>query len=167
MKKPQWITVVGVIGIIIGSFGIIGSINSIIMPHILEFQKDMWSTMQKMPKGDMPEGFYNLFSRMWNIPAWWRTWLTLSGVMSLFTATFFIIASILLLQTKPSSIKLFLWATGLTIAFNFIGTIAALYAGSILALSVLGGYVFGLVVSVILFIVVMTSDKQFFAAPST
>jgi hypothetical protein len=164
MTRPTWATVVGIIGIILAGFGVLGSINSIISPFFFTFQKEMISTIQEsveeINNDETPQRFSDLFGMMWNVPNWWRIWLIVSGIISLGISAFLLTASILLLQIKRSSIMLFYWAAGLTIGFNFIGTIAALLTGSFLAMGKSIGYLFGLIVAVVLLIVTATGEKK-------
>ena len=51
-KRPTWATVVGILGIVFSSFGILGAGQIIMTPKIMEFQKQMITTMteQALPK---------------------------------------------------------------------------------------------------------------------
>ncbi|MGD8669435.1 MAG: hypothetical protein PVF31_05095 [Desulfobacterales bacterium] len=43
MKRPTWVTIVGVLGIIFSCLGILAAGQEMIMPKILEMQKEMLS----------------------------------------------------------------------------------------------------------------------------
>ena len=47
MKRPTWATIVGVLGIIFGCFGIIGAGQEILMPNMLKLQKEIFAQVEK------------------------------------------------------------------------------------------------------------------------
>jgi len=47
VKKPTWVTVIGVLGIIFGCFGILGGGQEIAMPKMMKMQKEMLTAMEQ------------------------------------------------------------------------------------------------------------------------
>lgn len=97
------------------------------------------------------------------IPAWYGPVAFLMSVIAMAIAAFYLFASILLLQTKPSAVLLFSLAAVVSIGF-------AIFHGmvSIAAMGMGMGMGFGMsgvvvsVISVVLLIVVATGDKEAF-----
>jgi len=47
MKRPTWATIVGILGIVFGCFGILGGGQSVFMPKMMEMQKEMLEAFEK------------------------------------------------------------------------------------------------------------------------
>jgi hypothetical protein len=93
MTRPTWATVVGILGIIFGCFGILSAGPEMLMPKMAEFQKQMFSEIQKEIEADIekqrakqsregsehqvpsefPKVFFDFFTKMWNFPEWYGT----------------------------------------------------------------------------------------------
>ena len=73
-------------------------------------------------------------------------------------------ASILLLQTKPSSISFFSLAACATIGFTILKTLVAVIAMSSMGMAMEMTGIFIAVVSVVLLVVVAQGDKEAFTA---
>ncbi len=182
MKRPTWVTVVGILGIIFACLGILGAGQEMIMPKMLKMQKEMFTGFGKMIEAEMekeranqsnnegehqggaeiPVGIFNSFTKMFDLPEWYGTWSIISGILNLLISAFFLLASIRLLQLKPSSINLFYGAAGSSIALGVLRGAVALTAGSFMGLAMMVGGVFGLLIDIVLIIVVATADKEAF-----
>ncbi|HAK60868.1 MAG TPA: hypothetical protein DCO77_10870 [Nitrospiraceae bacterium] len=190
-KRPTWVTVVGIIGIILGCFGLLGAGQTILMPTIMEFQREMFSGFQKAfdndphwnqsnrgstdkteefgrekkarPHAFPPKEFFAMFDRMLDMPAWFSTWALASGITALFVYGFYLYASIMLLLMKRPAVRLFTIALSVAIAFSLVKTGVAFASQSFMVFSMLAGGLFGIVVNTVLLIVIATSDKQAFA----
>ncbi|HIJ65077.1 MAG TPA: hypothetical protein HPP77_03930 [Candidatus Hydrogenedentes bacterium] len=172
MERPTWATVVGIVGIILGCFGIIGAGQLAMMPKMMELQKEMFSAMEKTMAqeaarsgGPMPPvAPFKAFQKMWDFPEWFGTWCVVAGFLALFVSGFYVFASIRLIQVKPSAIKLFYTAAGIAIGFTLLRGVVAMAAESFMGLGMLMGGMFGLVINVVLLIVVATADKEAFSS---
>ena len=185
MKKPTWVTVVGVLGIIFSCLGILGAGQEMMMPRMVKMQMEMFSDFEKMIEAEMeremtdqpysdgdfrgnaefPTGMFKSFMKMMDYPDWFGTWSIISGILKLMVAAFFLLASIRLLQLKPSSINLFYWAAGASISLGVIKGGVAISAGSFLAMTMVIGGVFGILIDIVLIIVVATGNKAVFYRP--
>ena len=186
MKRPTWATVVGVLGIIFSCLGILGAGQEIMMPKIFKLQKEMFSDFEKIiqeetekertnqtdqegenkSSSEIPMGIFKSFTKMMDFPDWFGTWLIISGILKLLVSAFFLLASIRLLQMKTSSIKLFYWAAGSSIALGVLKGIVALSALSFMAIAMMFGGVFGIVIDIVLIIIVATGNKEAFFSQS-
>lgn len=171
MKRPTWATIVGVLGIIFAIFGILGAGSDIMMPATIDFQKKMFSQMeavqQKMATTEngnpIPDeaftGMLQSMQSMWEMPEWLGTWSMATGLFKLLLCGLALFAGISLLQVKPYAIKVFYWAAGLNIGLFFIKGAVLLASMSLMAMTMLFGSFFGLVVNTVLIIVVALGDK--------
>lgn len=173
MKRPTWATVVGILGIIIGCFGILRAGYDIITPKVIEFQKEIIPEMlkefekkQESSKTPLPahhDKFLNMANKMLNVPNWFNIWLVVSGIIGLLVSGFYIFASISLLLVKKSAIKLFYIMVGISIGFIILKGIVAMVGMPLVGFSMLVGGIFGIGLNVILLVVVITGDKQVFS----
>lgn len=192
MKRPGWVTVVGVLGIIMGCLGLLGAGQTIMMPRIMEFQRQMFSGIERAIENEQkqseskgtppkqgghpqrgrgtapadwpPKEFLGLFNKMLAVPDWFNTWLVVSGILGLLVSGFSLYAAIVLLQLKRHAVTLFYFAAGISIGFSVVKAAVALSAASFLGLSLVAGGTFGIVVNGVLLIVTATADKRAFTA---
>ena len=182
MKRPTWVTVVGVLGIIFSCLGILGAGQEMIMPKMLEMQKQMVSDFEKMIEAEMekesakqsnrpagqrggaefPVGIFKSVTKMFDFPDWYGTWSIISGILKLLVCAFFLFASIRLLQLKPASIRLFYWAAGSSIALGVVKGAVAVLAASFIGIAMMFGGIFGIIIDIVLIIVVATGNKEAF-----
>jgi hypothetical protein len=166
--RPKWITTVGVLGIIFSCLGILGAANALVMPTVMEFQKEMFTKMQTDypgPQGTStvpPKEFMEMFDKMWNVPQWFKQWSLFSGFLAVCIWGVYLFASIWLLQLKKNAPRLFLGVLMVNLAFLTCDSIASGLAGSFLGISKIAGNSFWFVVSVVLLIVVTVADKKDF-----
>ena len=173
MTRPKWATVVGIIGIIVGCFGILGGGQLMMMPRIVEMQKQMFSSMEESieereaanPRQMPPRAMFQTMEKMWDVPDWFDTYCVVAGIAALCVSGFYLFASIRLLQTKPTAIKLFYAAAGIAIGFTIVRAVVAMAATSFMGIALMAGGAFGLVINVVLLIVVATGDKEAFTTP--
>ena len=143
-----------------------------IMPKMMEMQKEMWSDMQKSaeleeaadPQQIPPKEMFETMEKMWDVPDWFDTYCVIVGILAIFVFGFYVFSSIRLLQVKPAAIKLFYLAAGISIGFTILKAVVALYAKSFMVISMMLSGMVGVVLNVILLIVVATGDKKAFSS---
>ena len=148
-KRPTWATIVGVLGIILACLGILGAWFDLTFSQLMDQAKQMSSQM------DM--------EHMLETPGWLGIFFTTTGILKLIFCGFAFLASIFLLQIKPSSIKLFYWAAGLNIGLAILRSLILLASKSFVVISAMFSGIFGLVVNIILISVVALGKKDAFA----
>ena len=164
MKEQTWTKIVGVIGIILRCFGLLGAGQTMMMPKMIEMQKEMMPQMQKMLEKQQgsPQEVMNMMQKIWDTPEWFDSWCIISGIMALIIAGFYIFASIGILQIKKSSVKMFYLAAGISIGFSILKGLIAMTAMPFMGIFVLIGGSFGVIINIILLIVVAKGDKRVF-----
>lgn len=191
MQKPKWVTVVGVFGIVIGCLGMIGAIQTIMMPVMIKFQSEMFSSMQEIvveaekeeqqkkmaeqesgtssqrssEESDIPpEEVFNMFNKMWAMPEWFGIWCVTAGIISIILSGFQIFASVWFLQVKKMAVKLFCLAIASLMLFSVVEIIVSASTGSFMGMSMIGGAIFWFVANGSLLIPIATCDKSVFKA---
>lgn len=170
-KRPTWATIVGVMGIIVGCLGILGGVQSITMPGMIDMQKALWTDMKASmeqheitePHRMPSEEIFRMMENMWDIPDWFSAFCLLSGIITLFVSGFYAFAAIRILQTHPAAIKLFYAAAAVSIGFTIMKAVFVMVALSFMGMSMIVGGLLGVVINVVLLFVVATSDKTVFA----
>ena len=185
MKRPTWATVVGVLCIVFGCFGILGAGQEMMMPTMIKFQKEMFTQVEgfmqtEMAKqeanrsGDDASGYdgpenpefplkiFKSIQKMMDFPPWYATWIVISGFLKLIIGGLLLFTAISMLQLKPFSISLFYWTIGLGIALAVIRCAVSFFASSFLGFIMMSGGLFGIVIDIVLLIVVITGDKAAF-----
>lgn len=181
MQRPTWATVVGILAILFGSFGVIGGAQEIVMPYMLDMQKDMMQNMnemvQEIQKKELekksessknvehhynPLKIFDFFSDKMDLPDWYRTYALLFGVVSMLIAGFYLLCGILLLMLKPLAPLLF----KITLAFSILwGVISGLIYGlsdNFVLIMSIPGSVAGIVIDIVLLVVIFVGNKEAF-----
>ena len=165
MQKPTWAKVVGIIGIIIACFGLLGAWQTTNIPKMIKFQKEMMPQIEKRMaekhQGSSEETM-KMMEKMWNVPEWFNGWCVIAGVITFMVSGFYLYASIGLMQIKKIAISLFYMAGGASIIFSVIKGFMAISAMSFMGISLVFGDVFGIIVNIILLIVVASGNKEAF-----
>jgi hypothetical protein len=178
MKRPTWATVVGILGIIFGSMGIIGSFQIMFMPQMLEWQKTIMADFHgEVPKEEVTNvevgveqsentptsfGIFGSWEEMFTFPDWFKQWCIVSGVIKLLISAIILYASIGLLQLKKSAIGIFCFASIANILYGIGSAIVAVTSLSFIAASMMMGSMFEGVIDFVLLVVVMSSSKEAF-----
>ncbi|MBI9075415.1 MAG: hypothetical protein JEZ02_08405 [Desulfatibacillum sp.] len=179
MTRPGWVTAVGIIGIVMACFGLLGAVQQLIMPSMLHFQQEMMGGIQEEIKKDIakqqeayengesttappPVAVFEMMEKMWNMPEWFRTWAMIAGILQAVVCGFILYACLLLLQLKKSAIKIFYWSAGLKMAMAILNIAAAFLAMSFMGFAMAAGGGVSIVVFGVLSIVVVTGDKSAF-----
>jgi hypothetical protein len=195
MKRPTWATVVGVLGIIFGGFGILGAGQDMLMPYMFTIQKEIFAGIEEqvereadkqrgeadsvgdhdqelekrrgIPFDGPPDPMFKMMEQMWNFPDWFPAWSVASGIFRLLLNGFYIMASIMLLMVKPYSIRIFYIAAGTSIGFSIIKAGVLASALSFMGIAMMLGGIFGIIIDIVLIVVVAISDKTAFRSPAT
>ncbi len=181
-KKPGWVTVVSILGIIMGCLGIFGGIQNASLPKILKVEKqwmpDIMSnninsrTEGRLAKLDaqmarfgvtntvkMPEDYTRMMNKILNYPTWYALFCYIAGAMGALIGGFYLFASIILLQRKKIGLNMFYVAASLSMVFVLARSIATTIASPIFGVTMIIGSAFSIIVNVVLLAVALGSDK--------
>jgi hypothetical protein len=169
MKRPTWATVVGVLGIIFGLLGLIGAAQTIIMPKMIQTQKELFSGMEKTMQTATPEqraateGMKKMVdSMLGQIPPWFEAWFVFIGILALLVNAIYVFAAIALLLVKKIAIDLFLFSTSFSIVLGVGKMIASANIFSQMGFGMIFSGSIGIIIDIILLIVVAMGDKTAF-----
>jgi len=169
MKRPGWVIVIGVIGMIIGFFGILGTGKSIIMPRVIELQREILAELGEVSEEDWwdyeelpPERIIEIGTRLLDLPDWFYKWSIIFGIIGFFVYMYYLFASIWLFLIKKSAVKLFYIAIGLSICLSLSRMIVAGFTQSIIGFFLMAGSSLVLAVNIVILIIVALNDKGVF-----
>jgi hypothetical protein len=166
MKRPGWVTTIGVLGIVFGSFGILNAGRTMLLPWLLEFQKEFLGLIAERMvaiRGDagIQEGAERLSRLLWgNIPPWFSAWSVGIGVAGMLVCGFYLYAAISLLLMRRGAVPTIYAAFGACIVLNLVKGVVFGATFSLIGLATAVGAGFGIVVDGVLLLVVVTSDKK-------
>ncbi|KAA3632969.1 MAG: hypothetical protein DWP97_10010 [Calditrichaeota bacterium] len=162
MKRPTWVTVVGVLMIIFGVFGILGSGQLMFMPKMVEFQKSIMEPAleRAQQKDPQAERILEEFHKLLNMTDGQKQLLMFMGLISLFVCAFYLFAGINMIQFKDNFAKLAYWALGLSIGFTLLQVMFAVTSDMLFFMFMMIGAVFSLTIDLILLIVIILNDKK-------
>jgi hypothetical protein len=161
VKKPGWVTSVGVLGIVFGLFGILGSVQGMFVDRLLAQQRRMLEQVAAQP-GPVTEFARRLLESLTDVPAWFRTWSTAAAATGLLLYAAYIHAAVSLLKVRPGAVRRFSVASALVIALSLAQAAAAWAAMPGMRLFVVPGVVFGLAVYAALLGVALSGDRSIF-----
>jgi hypothetical protein len=164
MKKPTWVKVIGVLGIIFGCTAILGSLNMMVTPKLFKFQQSIIETALEEARRDpdFPDGMADILRDMYDMPGWFGVWAIVFGAIGVVVGAFYLLAAIWFIQLKRSADKIFIGALGVSILLALLQIITIIPASSIIAVFITAGCTFSLIIDLILLIVIMTSDRSAF-----
>ena len=179
MGKPSWVKVIGILGIVFGSLGLIGGVNTMVSPMVLEFQKKTFGEMRdavkdadraqrknnggrRKPPPKEADRFFRLFEDMLDVPEWYKTFCIVSGFVTMLICGVYIFASISLLQMKSFAVRFFYVISAISITFNLVEALVGMNAKSFLMLGILVNAGTSIVIDGVLVSVVATGDKKAF-----
>ena len=165
MNKPGWVTTVGILGIVFGCFGLLGSVQSLFMDRLLAQQRRMLEQIAAQP-GPVTEFARRLLESMVGMPAWFRSWSIGAAIAGLILYAAYIHAATAILRVRPGAVRRFAAASALVIAYGVVQGAAAYAAMPEMRLFVVPGIVFNLVVHVSLLGVALASDRSVFEGPA-
>ena len=162
MKRPTWVTVVGILMIIFGVFGILGSVQQMFMPKMLEWQKSIMEPAMERAKEKDPaaEKMLDEFHKLMNLTDAQKQTLIAMGIVSLLICGFYLFAGINMIQFKENFVKIAYWAIGLSISFTLVQVMLAVASDMLFFMFMMIGAVFSLTIDLILLIVIILNDKR-------
>jgi hypothetical protein len=169
VKRPSWATKIGVLAIIFGVLGIIGSAQEIGMPKLIETQEAMMKELSKeqssVPANDQTTPIFNknmleAMQKNFNVPEWYKTWASPMGIVSIIIAAFYFYSGIALLIVKPYAIKLFYYVLSVSIGWALIQILIFSASGSPILMAQSSSSIASMVIDVVIGFVVYSGAKE-------
>jgi hypothetical protein len=141
MKKSSsiWIKVVGIIGLIIGSFGILSGFQGIYLSEMMSMIK--------------PND---------NVSVLAERWMYYSSIVKIIISIAYLIVSIMILRKKPSAIFLFYWIAAASIIFGLLNAGLVISTTSFLNIGLILWVSFGVILNIAMISVVAKGNKEEF-----
>ncbi|HEV8337203.1 MAG TPA: hypothetical protein VGR67_12365 [Candidatus Polarisedimenticolia bacterium] len=163
--RRRWKTVIGVLGVIFGSFGVMSATQVALTPLMLEWQRKFIATIQtqasQQGSGQTFGAVAAMFEQFLAPAPWWFTpWCIGLGLVSLAVSAFYLFSAIWLILHKPSAPRCFCVAM-----IASISTVIARIAGLMMARGMWGlmmglGAVFGIVIDLVLLLIVLAHRSE-------
>jgi hypothetical protein len=169
MKRPTWVTVIGIIAIILGAFGVMGGVGNIMTPAVIEMQREMLGAMEGFAEvqPEFPSGMFRAFEQFLHIPPWVGSWFVVTGALKLLASGLVVLAAVYLLQLKQVAPRWFYVACGARLLVAVFELVPA-FSGSLWGYSTMSNSFLSIVAFGALLLVAATSDKSAFGgAPAT
>lgn len=175
MKRPVWATVIGILTIIFGIFGILGGAQEIAMPSMLEMQKEMIQGMSETgeeagsdieSEGSAPDlsKMVESIEEQFQIPDWYSDLAMLFGIVSMLVAAAYLIAGVFLLMVKPFAIKAMFVALGVSIVWAVVQSFIYMQTASMMLMAQIPTSIASIVIDIVFIIVVVVGSKEAFSA---
>lgn len=181
MERPTWATITGILAIVFGSFGIIGGAQEVVMPYMLDMQKEMLHSMNELVQQTQqknaqskiesevsasqdfnPFAILHFLNEKMEIPDWFRTYAPVFGGISILISGFYLFSGIFLLMLKPLAPVLFQITLGVSILWGIISaTIYGMSENALLIMSIPGS-IAGIVIDIVLLVVLLIGNKDAF-----
>ncbi len=164
--RPRWVTSVGVSGIILGSLGILGAIQTHYLPQIIVAQSRMLSqSIDRGARSPVTDAMQQLMTSLVdsvtvNAPAWFGTWLACLSVAMVLVFSIYVYASVSLLKMEPHAVRWFVGATIAVCALKIVQAIVGALVLPILRLVAIPLIVFSLMIDIVLLAVVLAKSSR-------
>jgi hypothetical protein len=185
MKKNRsiWPTIVGIIGLFIGIFGVLNGYQGIYFSSMISMKEDVFSnieqsSLEKQTKNELEktDEYYlrenygeslspeiiNKLKANDNLPSWTKSWTYFSGIAKIVISILYLIVSIMILRRKSSSILLFYWVAGASSLFSILNGVAIISTSSFISLALILWSQFGVIINIALIVVVARGNKEDF-----
>ena len=171
MKKPSWVSIVGILLILFGVLDILGGAEKIMLPSMLEMQQHVMSEMSKNtamigPMKDL-SGMMKSLEEQFQYPDWYKSWAVVLGLVSMLVAGLYLLSGIFLMMLKPFAIRVFYCAIALSIAWAV--ALITLYVKSDTGIlqAQIPGALASIIIDIVLLIVVLVGEKDVFNGADT
>jgi hypothetical protein len=179
-KKPAWMTVISVLGLVLSVFGIMSTFSVLTMPLLFRVQsnfvfKQVKTDEVKTEANDLmdedaayerqamihQQKAMRFFENMTDAPRWYFVYNTLNGLLQLAAFGWMFFSCIMLLQNKSSGVRFFVWAGVCIVGLNVVQLAVALASWIPLSLMLLPSGMTWAFLFILLMIVMIRSDKSF------
>lgn len=176
MKRPRWISIIAIFGVVLACLGIYATSQSLLFSGLMEFQRRIDENIQEVldkfesridslnVKSTITRETLELRSKMYVMPDWFYKWSVIFAVVGFPIYALFLFASLWFYLMKNKSILLFYIAVVLVIIFAFIKGFTAMLTETLFGYTFVAESLFMAVVNIVLIIVFALSDKEVFAA---
>jgi len=173
MERPTWATVVGILVIIFGCLGLLGSILSLMTPMVLDIQENIMQVSKEAAREAMeseegkntevdPDQMLKMMDQFMSLPPWYGSWKMLSGLLAFPLYGLYLFSGILLLQVRPIGIKLLYISFAAVLAFAVVNLVVIFSSGSFIVMAGSMSKGLTIILNGVLLVVLLLGDKRAF-----
>jgi hypothetical protein len=181
MQRPTWVTIVGILAIIFGVFGVMSGAQEIIMPHMLDMQKEVLLEVNEMlqksqskdsqsggtadanaEQGFNPFKLMNYFSHQLELPDWFRTFAPLFGTISILVSISYLLSGVFFLMLKSFAPMMFNITLGISIVWSVISAVIYGVSDNIILIMNVPGSITSVIIDIVLITIILLSSQQAF-----
>lgn len=160
-------TAVGILGIIFGVGGLFSSTQTILIPKMIEAQKQMLTGMEKsFPGSEMNPGFGGLKEMLEKDLAKTKPWsglvFAILGLTGVVINGIYVFASISLVLMKRYAVRLFYYIMAISIGFAILRSALAYTAQPFMGTAIAASGIAGLALDIVLMILALSGSKKAF-----
>lgn len=175
MKRPRWVSIIAIFGIVLSCLGIYATSQSLLFSRLMEFQRKIDANIQEMldkfeTRGDsldvkstITRESLEFQKKMYVMPNWFYKWSIIFGIIGFTIYGLFLFASLWFYMMKKRSIILFYIAIGFVIVFTLLKAYYSMFTETLFGYVFVAESLFMAVVNIVLIIVFALSDKEVFA----
>jgi hypothetical protein len=177
-KPPTWATVVGILGVTFGAFGLMGGGYELMMPMMMSLQKRMMQgmkeTIKEQPQAQdsregktaapqvNPDALFKVMEDFMSGPPWYERFSYINGALQLVLSALYILASVFLLLLRRGAATFFVSVAAISALRNLVAIGAGISAGSFFAFWTVTSGSAGFLIDLVLIIVVAVSDRSMY-----
>lgn len=154
MAGPRAASVIGTIGLLLGSCGASGASYEMFLPRLLDWQREVVATMahaehERVGRSDpeatprsvdpMPSEMLDELQAFMEVPESLRPWFVLSGLTGIAAFALLGLAALLILLRKPRGLHLLPYAAAATLAWAVFKLALALASGAFVLIATAPG----------------------------
>jgi len=183
MQRPTWVTIVAVMAWVFGGFGVMGGAQEIILPHMLDMQKEVLQSMNELvqqqqnqnntskdivdPDNVREQGFnpfklMDYFSQQMELPAWFRTYAPLFGTISILISMSYLLSGVLMFMLKPFAPMVFNFTLAISILWGIISAVIYGVSENIVLIMNVPASITSVIIDIVLMIVIALNSKEAF-----
>ena len=179
MKRPTWATVVGILALIFGIFGVLAGAQEMAIPSMLELQEKFMEDLAQSSENASPNAsitieddgktqtmhmapMFEHFKESFQIPDWYASWVVVIGLVSMIISAIYALSGMFLLMVKTFAIRFFYTSITISIIWAIVQILFYSQAASGFLLAQIPASIFSIVIDVILLITVLSGNKDAF-----
>lgn len=162
LKRPTWVTIVGVLAIIFGLIGVATSAQEMLMPSMMEMQKDMMANIGSGSNQAQMTQMFESMQEQFKVPDWYKTAAPIMGGISMLISGAYLLAGAILLMMKTFAVKMFYCTIAISILWAAVQIPIFSQSESAMLMMQVPVSVISIVIDVVLLLIVLLGKKSTF-----
>lgn len=185
MKRPIWLTIVGVLAILFGIAGVFSGADQMSAPAVVELHQEVLEVVReekpappteesapqagaKVEDGGVDISIaFETKTQAFNLPDWYKSWALVIGGLSMIVAIFYFSSGVLLLMERDNAVKVFHFAITLSVIWVVLQSIIYIQTDSGVLIAQIPSALASVVIDFMLLAVVFFGRKVSNVSPVT